>query len=115
VARCHTGKEIVDYQTTYYHGNRNAARAHAQFASDTVGGATYLESVGLWNPDDDERLGTVTDDGAIVIVLHRGGPKAQAVAEFARTLATIYEEDSVLAVTSLVESATFLESYNGQA
>ena len=97
----------MNYQTTYYYGNRAAARVFAKQAALTAGGSTLVETEGYWLNHD-----LHTDEGATVTVLHKGGTVSGSLNGLARQAASDFGEERVLRVTVQTLNAEQLDAHD---
>ncbi len=84
----------MQYSTSYYFGNRAAARRFARWASPVAGSATLTETEGYW-----ENGGTNVDEAATVVVIHNGGIQSSKLNALAQQAASDFGEERVLRVT----------------
>ena len=97
----------MNYSTTYYYGNRHAARQFARDAASVIGKATYAETEDCWVNTD-----LHVDEGATVTVLHPGGPIPGALNFLAKQAASDFGEERVLRVTVEILNAEQLEAHD---
>ena len=97
----------MNYSTTYYYGNRAAARRFAHWAAPVAGGATLTETEGYW-----VNGGLQVDESATVVVIHHGGIQSGKLNALARQAASDFGEERVLRVSVEVLNAAQLSAFD---